>query len=66
MSVPLTPMDEKGAMLPRRGRVTSSNSGTAESAGSLTREFEEPRIVALSTSSRICEPSSSGRAEEGP
>ena len=43
-----------GAMLGARGRVTSTNSGTQESAGSLTREFEEPRTVATSTSSRFC------------
>src|SRR5688572_11230289 len=43
-----------GAMLLPRGRVTSTNIGTQESAGSLTREFEAPRTVAPSTSSRFC------------
>lgn len=43
-----------GTTLGARGRVTSTNIGTQESAGSLTRELEAPRTVAASTSSRIC------------
>ena len=36
-----------GAKLVRRVRPTSTNIGTPESAGSLTWEFEAPRIVAF-------------------